>query len=73
MFRQLFLIIFISTLLLNPVNHTKDKPLGVLIIYMDPGIEHSRALKVLDAARNIDAKWIRIGFIWVLANPEKDV
>ena len=73
MFRQLFLIIFISTLLLNPVNHTTDKPLGVLIIYMDPGIEHSRALKVLDAARNIDAKWIRIGFIWVLANPEKDV
>ncbi len=46
--------------------------LGVLIVGMDPGIEHDRASRVLDAAQAVGARWIRIGFIWALANPEKD-
>jgi len=46
--------------------------LGVLIVGMDPGIDHERARRVLDAARAVGARWIRVGFIWELANPEKD-
>ncbi len=45
--------------------------LGVLIVYMDPGIEHSRALRVFDAAREVGATWVRIGFIWALAEPSR--
>jgi len=46
--------------------------LGVLIVGMDPGIDHSRGHRVLDAAQAIGAQWIRIGFIWALANPQRD-
>ncbi|QDA31799.1 hypothetical protein FH039_09590 [Thermococcus indicus] len=43
--------------------------LGVLIVYMDPGISHGRAEAVFDAAKKAGAKWVRIGFIWALAEP----
>ncbi len=49
----------------------RNYELGVLIVYADPGIEKERLEKVFDAAKSIKAKWIRIGFIWALANPEK--
>ncbi|WP_157723241.1 beta-galactosidase [Thermococcus barossii] len=43
--------------------------LGVLVVYMDPGISHERAEAVFDAARDVGAKWVRIGFIWAIAEP----
>ncbi|WP_167911251.1 cellulase family glycosylhydrolase [Thermococcus sp. 21S7] len=43
--------------------------LGVLVVYMDPGISHERAEAVFDAAKKAGAKWVRIGFIWALAEP----
>lgn len=43
--------------------------LGVLIVYMDPGISHERAEAVFDAAKKVGTKWVRIGFIWALAEP----
>ena len=43
--------------------------LGVLIVYMDPGISHERAEAVFDAAKKAGAKWVRIGLIWALAEP----
>lgn len=36
---------------------------------MDPGISHERAEAVFDAARDLGAGWVRIGFIWALAEP----
>ena len=43
--------------------------LGVLTVYLDPGIDHERAAQVLDAARDVGAGWIRMGMLWALANP----
>ncbi len=51
--------------------HSRNYELGVLIVYADPGIGKERLAKVFDAAKSIKARWIRIGFIWALANPEK--
>lgn len=46
--------------------------LGVLVVYLDPGIDHDRAIAILDAAREVGAGWIRVGLIWGLANPAVD-
>ncbi len=47
--------------------------MGVLIVYMDPGISEERIEKVLDSAKSAGAKWVRIGIIWELIQPEKGV
>lgn len=47
--------------------------MGTLIVYMDPGIEHERADSVFAAARELGFKWVRIGFIWAVMNPQRDV
>ncbi len=73
----LFLYLFVfagnQTACENPggysLNPDVKGSLGVLIVYMDPGIDHTRAQMVFDAARNAGAKWVRIGLIWAIANP----
>lgn len=51
----------------------KNERMGILVIYMDPGIEHARADSVLTAAKELGIKWIRIGFIWEVMNMQRDV
>ncbi|NPA75174.1 MAG: cellulase family glycosylhydrolase [Euryarchaeota archaeon] len=51
------------------LNKNVNGTLGVLIVYMDPGIDHKRAEAVFDAAKDSGATWVRIGFIWAIANP----
>ncbi len=46
---------------------------GVLIVYFDPGLDLKRAEAVLDAAVAVHAQWVRIGFIWALAEPQPGV
>ncbi len=46
---------------------------GVLIVYFDPGLEADRAEAVLDAALAVGAQWVRVGFIWALAEPQPGV
>ncbi len=61
-----------SSSVLHLRERDRNYELGVLIVYVDPGIKTERLEEVFDAAKSIKAKWIRIGFIWALANPEKD-
>ena len=60
----------------SPVSQTTSETngnrMGVLIVYLDPGIDEARAESVLEAARISGAKWVRMGLIWALANPQKD-
>jgi len=69
----LFLPRFPSPLVTSSPMGPPDQSLGVLIVYFDPGIEIERAEAVLNAAVKTQARWVRIGFIWPLANPEPGV
>ncbi len=65
-----FLSIFLF-LFLYPLFSINSDRLGVLVTEIYPDTTRERIENVLNSVKEIGAKWIRVGIIWSLVNPEK--
>ena len=67
--RKLYLIILLLQFGFVILFAEHNNRLGVHLLYCDPGDNLGRVEQVISKAKGIKAGWVRVGFIWAIANP----
>lgn len=69
--KKIIVLWFINLIFVSNILSYKSRT-GVHLLYADPGDKKEKIEKSIEKIRKLNIKWVRVGFIWALANPSPE-